>query len=354
MLLTSVHFLFVVFMVMLSLVMLLIIAVLIYNIFEYNQSVRVSAWTDVINKKISEVIVYWDEKVSDDSQFLALRGNTAFRNLFLQKLVESEKKFSGVAKDKLKDLFNDYNLKKEALKKLNQKKPHLIAGGITELTVMEDSDSTEKIASFLMHPSQQVYQEAQYAMVRFKGFEGLHFLDSFTSRISEWQQLRLLLSVTSIPENAESTIENWLKSDNDSVVIFTLKLIRKFQILSLYPQVIQLLSHNSVNVRIKAVKVLMSLENPGTVAYLSSIYDEQPEYVKIEILRVTKVSKDQCCTDLLKRELSDDVSSGVKVNAAQALYELGHQQYLSELAQNENASEELILIVKYALQEKVC
>ncbi len=354
MLITSVHFLFLVFIVMLSLVMLLIIAVLIYNIFEYNQSLRMASWTDVINKKISEVIVYWDEKVSDDSQFMALSGNISFRNLFLQKLVESEKKFSGVAKDKLKDLFNEYNLKKEALKKLNQKKPHLIAGGITELTVMEDSDSEERIASFLTHPSVQVYQEAQYAMVRFKGFEGLHFLDSFTSRISEWQQLRLLLSIPSVPENSESAIENWLNNHNDSVAIFTLKLIRKFQILSLYPQVIQLLRHDSVSIRIKAVKVLMSLENPDTVAYLGSIYDEQPEDVKIEILLVTKVSKDQCCIDLLKRELSYEVSSGIKVNAAQALYELGHQQYLSELSQNEHASEELIQIVKYALQEKVC
>lgn len=354
MLITSVHFLFVVFIVMLSLVMLLIIAVLIYNFIEYRQSQRIAHWSDVINKKISEVIVYWDEKVSDDSHFRLLSSNGAFRNLFLQKLVESEKKFSGVAKDKIKDLFNDYNLKKEALKKLNQKKPHLIAGGITELTVMEAEGSVQKIASFLSHPSILVYQEAQYAMVRFKGFEGLNFLDSFTSRISEWQQLRLLLSVSSIPESSESTIENWLNSENDSVVSFTLKLIKKFQLLSLYPKIIELLKRDSISVRIKAVKVLMSLENPGTVAYLSKIYDEQPEEVKIEILRVSKVSKDQSCTDLLKRELSGNVSSRIKVNAAQALFELGHRQYLSELAQNETASEELIQIVKYALQEKVC
>ncbi len=354
MLITSVHFLFVVFIVMLSLVMLLIIAVLIYNFIEYKESLRVVHWSDLINKKISEVIVYWDEKVSDDGQFRMLSTNKAFRNLFLQKLVDSEKKFSGAAKDKIKDLFQEYKLKKEALKKLNQKRPHLIAGGITELTVMEAEDSVGKIAGFLTHPSVQVYQEAQYAMVRFKGFEGLDFLDSFTSRISEWQQLRLLLSVPSVPENAGPIIENRLDSSNDSVVIFTLKLIKKFQLLSLYPKVSALLNSEAVSVRVKAVKVLMSLENPVTVAYLSSVYDEQPEDVKIEILRVTKVSKDQCCTDLLKRELSEDVSSGIRVNAAQALYELGHQQYLSQLAQEESSSEELVQIVKYALQEKVC
>ncbi len=354
MLMTSVHFLFVIFIVMLSLVMLLIIAVLIYNFIKYKESLRMTYWSDTINKKISEVIVYWDEKISDDKQFTLLSRNAPFRNLFLQKLVDSEKKFSGGAKDKIRDLFNKYNLKNEALKKLSQKKPHLIAGGITELTVMDAKDSIPRIASFLSHPSPQVYQEAQYAMVRFKGFEGLHFLDSFTSRISEWQQLRLLLSIFSIPDNAEAAIESWLDNDNDSVVIFTLKLIKKFQLLSFYTKIIELMNRDSISVRVKAVRVLMSLENPGTVAYLSSIYDAQPEDVKIEILKVTRFSKDQCCTDLLKRELSDDVSSGIKVNAAQALYELGHQQYLLALARDEASSEDLIQIVKYALQEKVC
>lgn len=354
MLISSVHFLFIVFIIMLSLVMVLIIAVLIYNFIEYKESLRIARWSDIINKKISEVIVYWEEGVIDDIQFNILNQNASFRNLFLKKLVDSEKKFSGGAKDRIKDLFNEYQLYKEALKKLRQKKPHLIARGITELTVMDVGDALPKIDSFLSHPSVKVYQEAQYAMVRFKGFEGLHFLEKFNSKISEWQQLRLLLSIPSIPENSDTTIVKWLESTNDSVVIFVLKLIKKFQMLKLYSKTIELLDRDSVNVRIEAVKALMSLENPGTVAYLSKIYYEQPEAVKLEILRVIQISKDQCCTDLLKDELKNDLSSGIKVNAAQALYKLGYQDYLSELAHREDSSEELVQIVKYALQEKVC
>ncbi|WP_449387542.1 HEAT repeat domain-containing protein [Chryseobacterium lineare] len=352
---SSVHFLFIVFMIMLSLVMALIIAVLIYNFLEYKQSLRIIKWSDIINRKISEVIVYWEEgSIDDDDQFKILSQNASFRNLFLQKLVDSEKKFSGGAKDKIKSLFNDYNLQKEALKKLNQKKPHLIVRGITELTVMDVEDAVPKITTFLLHPSIQVYQEAQYAMVRFKGFEGLYFLEKLSSKISEWQQLRLLLSISSIPENSDATIGKWLESTNDSVVIFVLKLIKKFQMLTLYSKTIELLNRDSVKVRIEVIKVLMSLENPETVAYLSEIYDEQPEEVKLEILRVIQISKDQCCTDLLKDELKNELSPGIKVNAAQALYKLGHQDYLSELAHREDSSEELIQIVKYALQEKVC
>lgn len=191
-------------------------------------------------------------------------------------------------------------------------------------------------------------------MVRFKGFEGLSFLDHFPTRISEWQQLRFLLSISSLPEDSEEKIADWLESQNDTVIIFTLKLIKKFQLLSFYPKVIGLLSIASVEVRVKAVQTLMSLENPETVEYLSGIYYDQPDEVRLEILKVIKISKDQCCIDLLKKELAEEVPSGLKVNAAQALYSLGHGEYLSELAEEEDAPEELIQIIKYALQEKIC
>ncbi|WBV58071.1 HEAT repeat domain-containing protein [Chryseobacterium daecheongense] len=351
---TSVHFLFLIFLGMLSLVLLLITGILVYSFFRYKESVRISGWMKVINQKISEVIVYEDEEVALDQNFVLLSRSPSFRNLFLQKLVDSEKKFSGAAKIKIKNLFKEYNLRQEAAKKLDQKKTYLIAGGIQELTVMNAKEDLPKISSFLSHPSAQVYQEAQYAMVSFKGFEGLDFLSTASGIISEWQQLRLLLSITSIPENSGEAIEGWLRSSNSSVIIFTLKLVRKFQLLSFYPMVADLLEHSSVEVRIQAVHTLLSLEDPSTIQFLTKVYPDQPYEVQLEILRVMKVSKDQSCIGLLKKELLENINTGIKLYAAEALAALGYKEYLSELSEDETSSEELIQIIKHAVQEKVC
>lgn len=351
---TSVHFLFLVFLGMLSLVLLLIIAVLIYSFYQYRESVQAFRWSEVINKRISEVIVYGEDEKSEDDNFASASGSPLFRNLFLQKLAESEKKFSGAAQNKLKDLFRAYGLQEEALKKLSQKKVHLIAGGIQELTAMNVEEALPKIATFLSHPSAQVYQEAQYAIVHFKGFEGLHFLDSISSRISEWQQLRLLISINHIPDHSSEHIKSWMESSNDSVVIFTLKLLRKFQILSLYSSVINLLDHPSSEVRIQAVQTLLSLENSSTITHLMEVYPNQQVEVQKEILKVMKKSKDQHSTDFLKDQLLNNTDSGVKVYAAEALCALEKQEYLAAISQKETSSEELIQIIKYALQEKVC
>lgn len=351
---SSAHFLFLIFIGMLVLVLLLIVVVLFYNFFRYKESVRMSGWLKLINQKISDAIVYEEAEGFLSPEFEKLSENSSFRNLFLQQLVDSEKKFSGAAKNILKNLFNQYNLQIEAVKKLNQKKAYLIAGGIRELTVMDGGEALPKIAGLLSHSSSQVYQEAQYAMVKFKGFEGLDFLSTVSDKISEWQQLRLLFSVTSIPENSAGTIEAWLESSNDSVIIFTLKLLRKFQLLSFYSTVVNLLNHPSVEVRKEAVDTLLSLENSSTIQYLTEIYPGQPTEVQLEILRVMKVSKDRCCTDLLKKELSENINTGIKVSAAEVLFSLGHRGHLEKISRDESSSEELVQIVKYALQEKVC
>lgn len=351
---TSVHFLFLVFLGMLSLVLVLIIIVLFYSFLQYREGMRVSGWLKMIDAKISEAIVYDEQEIPSDPGFKKLSDNLSFRNIFLNKLVDSEKKFSGSAKERIKDLFRQYNLHREAMEKLEQKSPYLIAGGIQELTVMDSKEALPKISSFLSHPSEQVYQEAQYAMVSFKGFEGLEFLNTAAGKISEWQQLRLLLSITKIPEDSGPSIEEWLKSSNASVIIFTLKLLRKFQLLTFYPMVISLLNHSSVKVRIQAVQTLLSLENPSTVTQLMEVYPDQPMEVQVEILRVMKISKDKVCIDLLKKELTGSEVSGIKVQAAEALFALGDQEYLEQLTQDESSSEELIQIIKYALQEKVC
>ncbi len=108
----SVHFFVLILSGILLLVFLLIVCVIIYSIFQYQKSVRTSGWSEIINRKISEVIVYDDQDQPSDKEFRRFSERSSFRNLFLQKLVDSEKKFSGAAKDKLKNLFDQHGLYK--------------------------------------------------------------------------------------------------------------------------------------------------------------------------------------------------------------------------------------------------
>ncbi|WP_304343232.1 HEAT repeat domain-containing protein [Chryseobacterium koreense] len=350
----TIHELFLTFLGMLVVVLLLIMVVLFYSFSQYRELLNLSKWSRIIDTKLSEVIVFGKQQNGSDKAFAEVSSHPSFRELFLEKLVGSEKKFSGSAHEEIKDLFRTYHLEKEAFSKLSQKKAYLIAGGIQELTSMKVESAVPKISALLSHPSPAVYQEAQYAMVAFKGFEGLRFLDTEAHKISDWQQLRLLISVTAIPENCEQEVKGWLQSSNDSVIIFTLSLLRKFQMLSYYPSVWHLLSHPSSEVRIRAVQTLLALENDQTMPALAHSFSEQPVEVQLEILRVMEISRDQCLVGFLKRQLLEHPSSGIKIQAAEALFTLGHQDYLKQMSQDPASSEELIQIIKHALQEKIC
>ena len=349
----SVHELYFTFIGILILVLLLIISVLFYSFKQYRELLHLSNWSRIIDEKILNRIVYGRENRPGDVALSQLVHRRSFREYFLEKLVDSERKFSGTAREKIQDLFMDYDLQKEAFNKFHQKKAYLIAGGIQELTAMKVETAIPEIASFLTHQSPQVEQEAQYAMVAFKGFEGLRFLNTASTKISDWQQLRLLLSVTHIPDDGPAEVEGWLRSGNDSVIVFSLNLVRKFQMLSLYDSVWMLLSHASVPVRIHAVQTLLSLEKSDTMPELAIIFGVQPLEVQTEILKVMEISRDQRTVNFLKQQLREHPATIIKIHAAEALHALGHADYLSALKQQRSSSKELTAIIKHALQEKI-
>lgn len=142
----------------LLMVLVLIAGVLYYSFYLLKKINTTLTWSQQIDQHVSEAIVYGikeDEKQA--KSFSQFSQNYSFRNLFLEKLVASEKKFSGAAHHEVNKLFQDFHLEKETQKKLNQKQPYLIAGGLQEVASMHVESEIPKIAALLNHPSPLVY-----------------------------------------------------------------------------------------------------------------------------------------------------------------------------------------------------
>ncbi len=327
--------------------------VLFYGIYTYRRKDLVERWGELIDSELSYIIVHAENLDLERKSFRQFSLKPLFRNLLAEKLVSAESKFSGVAEGVLKKVFRTYNLEKESFRKIGQKRPHLIVGGIQELTAMHITKALPQIARFIDHPSPQVYQEAQYSVVRFQGFEGLAFLSSASAILSEWQQLRLLKSVSSVPADSQNLIDEWLGSTNHSVVVFVLRLIRKFQLLTSYSQVLNLMDHPDMTVRMQTVQTLQSLENHLTLSQLQVEYFKQPLEVQVEILKAIKRMGDLRAIDFYLQVLSYEGSFAVRIHAAEGLFHLGVSRELHELAAGQDDSSDLVRIIKHALQEKV-
>ncbi len=348
------HELILAIVIVLILVLLLIITVLAYSFYSYRILHNRHSWRQIIEYKIMETIVGSDESDDRDREFAEHLKEPSFRALFLDVLVDSDRKFSGGAKQSINRLFHDFKLEDEAWRKLRHRRAYLVAGGVQELAAMNVEQAIPEITDKLNDPRTAVYQEAQYAIVSFKGYEGLGFLEHFDRPLSDWQQLRLLYSIHDIPESSDLHIDTWIKSTNDTVVVFTLRLIRKFRLMTCYTEVFHLLSYSSTKVRIQAIRTLQAIENSTTIQQFMSIFDQQPIEVQNEILKAMKVARSRECVRFLKDQLWNHIAVSIKISAAEVLVVLGEEQYLRDISQNEDTYDELIQIIKHALQEKKC
>ncbi|WP_293906257.1 MULTISPECIES: hypothetical protein [unclassified Sphingobacterium] len=348
------HELILAIVIVLILVLLLIITVLAYSFYSYRILHNRQSWRQIIEYKIMETIVGSDESDERDREFAKHLKEPSFRALFLDVLVDSDRKFSGGAKQSINRLFHDFKLEDEAWRKLRHRRAYMVAGGVQELAAMNVEQAIPEITNKLNDPRTAVYQEAQYAIVSYKGYEGLGFLEHFDRPLSDWQQLRLLYSIHDIPESSDLQVDTWIKSTNDTVVVFTLRLIRKFRLMTCYTEVFHLLNHSSTKVRVQAIRTLQAIENSTTIQQFMSIFDQQPIEVQNEILKAMKVAKSRECERFLKDQLWNHTAVSIKISAAEVLVVLGEEQYLRDISQSEDTYDELIQIIKHALQEKKC
>jgi hypothetical protein len=350
----TLHELVIAIIIVFIMVMLMIITVLFYSLYQYRVLHNRQIWTSIIENKISESIVSGHYAIADDHSFNSHLKEYAFRDLLLGLLVTSERKFSGSARQEISFLFHRFHLEHVAWQNLKKKKNHLVVAGIQELTAMGIAQALPKLISLLKHSDKLVYQEAQYAVITFKGFVGLSFLNTLETHLSDWQQLRLLDSIIEIPDAHDLSAASWLASTNVTVIIFTLRLIRKFQLLSFYHVVLKLLDHDHVPVRREAVRTLEALENEDTINQFIETFAQQAQPVQLEILKALKMSKSIECLEFVKLQFLENPDNAIKIAAAEVMVCLGEQQYLRSLALDIHTENRFKQIINHALQQKIC
>lgn len=348
----TLHNLLVALIIILVLVLFLIIGVLIFGYYKYKNIQNRDRWSSLIDDTIMGAIIDGVPSVVNNPELQNLLKKKQFRLLFLESLVATTRRFSGAAVQEIYKLFHALDLKNDALDNLSSKnKKHLIAGGIQELTAMKALDALPEIEKSLQNPNPVIFQEGQYAMINLKGFEGLKFLDTLTHPLSDWQQMRLLDAIKMIPAEEKDTLCNWLESSNESIVVFTLRLIRKLQLFEYYNNVESLQNHPSQKIKIQVYKTLQALENENTVDELIQAFETEEVTVQKEILKALKVSKNNKSEEFLKLQLTEHPFPSVRLIAAEALLELGKRPFLESLKYSHDTT--ISNIVKHTLAEKV-
>jgi hypothetical protein len=306
---------------------------LIYLYFKSKREKKHDKWLLISDLLIRKAVFYDDDETEDATTIpvtdraTKLMRNRYFRELLTKEIMSAKRSISGTSADNLKHLYQQLKLDKYALKNLKSRYWHIKAKAIQELTVMEMDEFATELYSYTNNQNELVRMEAQTALVQFHGFEGLRFLDIVTYPISDWQQIKLLQQLSLVPPS-DISIDAWLKSANNSVVVFALKLARNYHRFELHDTIVSCLDHEDPEVRLHAIHCLCEIYTDETSDQLISRFLN--ECFKNQLVMVKAFQNIGSEKDILfLSSLLDDDNDEMKLCAARALAHSGKSGLIS-------------------------
>ncbi|HVZ26954.1 MAG TPA: HEAT repeat domain-containing protein [Sediminibacterium sp.] len=261
--------------------------------------------------------------------------NKHTRQFIIDELVRFKKNLAGEASAKISVLYEQWQLKNDSIHKLKSSQWHIRAKGIQELYLMHAKDVLNQISPFTNSRNDYVRMEAQTGVVYLTGFEGLQFLDDFTLPLTDWQQLKLLEQLRQAKNKSglADNIIRWLHADNDTVIIFALKLAGEYQVFEASAAIKALLKSANEKVRAEAIKVLIKLAEDDYQPLLLDVLTNESPGNQLIILDTLTPSISESDKQKLIR-LLDSPDNLIKLHAAISLVRCNREgmQVLKERA----------------------
>jgi hypothetical protein len=310
-------------------------------------------WSLISDLLIRKAVFYDDEEFEGDKMIPVtaraekLMKNKHFRKLLVNEIMSAKRSITGTSADNLKHLYVQLGLDKYAFDNLLSSKWHIKAKAIQELTVMDMHEYVEQISAYADDKNSLVRMEAQSALIQFNGFEGLNFLETLYSPISNWHQIKLLQQLSQLPP-ANVDMTSWFTTTNSSVIIFTLKLARIYQRFDLYYEIVSCLDHEDPAVRYEAIHCLNEIYTDETSDnFISRFLNEtlKNQLAMIKVMATVGTEKDvEFLLDLLTHENDE-----IKVRAARALVQSNKDGMISleKYSREQNQSiNEIVMHIK--------
>lgn len=197
------------------------------------------------------------------------------RKIIIRTLLKLRNEISGEISDSIQKLYYQLDFISQATSKLKHKKWDVIARAIKELTQFEIKEAHNNVIAHINHPKREVRREVQMYLVKLFGFNGLEFLNVLKIPLSEWDQIQILEILQKSENQNLPDISLWLKSSNDSVISFALKLSKIYNQFEAKDEIIQLFEHSNKEIRIQAITIVSNLEIYEAIEILKSTINER-------------------------------------------------------------------------------
>lgn len=274
------------------------------------------------------------------------------RRILIDQMIDLSVNLRGDAANKLRDLYMRTGLNNDSIMKARSRRWHIKVKGFRELAFMDIKEANPGIISCLHSRNDILRMEAQLALVRLGEDNPYHFLHYLKMPFSLWEQMtihEMLIHHEMDPPD----FADWLGSDNKSIVIFSLKMIRIFKQENTYPLIIPLLDHPDEEVRHITIQVIGDVKYREAILPLKRMYKNEPYPNCLEIVKALGKMPDQMVLKFLQLVIDREDDVQLQIEAAKAIQQMGPagEQALEKMMGSDYKNYQII--IKHVLDKRI-
>ena len=244
------------------------------------------------------------------------------RQLLLDQIIDTGKNLRGENLEKIQTLYYDLKLDRRTLRKIKRGHWHRKIRGIKEICALSLPNQRDLILKYANSKFDILRMEAQTALVDLSRFDEdpkpFEFLDTLEVPFSRWEQIALyqVMLDRDIPP---PDFLNWLFSDNPSVILFCLRMIREYKQVHNAEWIKNLAWHDDEEVRRLAYEVMGDLKMVPELKEVRKLFKDETIHNQRELIRSMRKSSDPTFFNFLKKVIDSEEDAEVLVEAVRAI-----------------------------------
>lgn len=248
------------------------------------------------------------------------------RKIFIGVLLKLKAEISGEMAVAIDDLYIKSELIKGALMNLRSNKWYKIANSIREFNQFKVKKVHNVLIENYNYPRKEVRIEMQLYLVNLFNFKGLRFLDNMKTQMSRWEQIQILEILKNKENHEPSDVTSWLRSDNDSVVIFALSLVKIYNLIETKDELLKLIYHTSESIRVEAISVLGALNISEIKDIVMADFNQRSLEEQLVIFKILEDLYDSSDEYFFKEQLNHQVFD-IRVFSRQIIKDINVNKY---------------------------
>lgn len=289
---------------------------------------------------------------SSPDPFRKIASDNYRRQVLIDQMIDVSVNLKGDSREKLMKLYMDLELDSDSLARARSRRWHKKIKGFRELAFMGISEGNDEMYRVINSRNEILRMEAQIALVRLSENDHFDFLSHLRRPFSLWEQITLhdLIIQHDLPV---PDFQRWLSSENPTVVMFALRMIREFRQKEAEPEIRKALLHRDSRVSRLAVEVAGDLDMRTTLDTMKRMYKFQEYNNCLEIVKSMGKMPETSMLGFLRLVLDKEDDVQLQIEAVKAIENMGEVGVQALVKVMKSEYKNYNIIVRHVLDRRI-